>query len=183
MRSFLLLSFVLLFNIGVLAQHCPYDGTHLIAIKILDQKGKMLTDIDSLFYLQEVDNPMADSCGHNKGLIKKQFLNSKDFMADYNKRFNRNGYNRTLDERLKAAGIFEKANMMLTINQTENTCMLIGKSETVYTDYIYRQRKFEVAYTINGKEMRQPLPADFIYALCTAANKDLKNFKTITIIR
>jgi len=165
---------------SVPAQHCPYDGTHLIAIKVVDKEAKMLTDINTDFYLVEVDNPMADSCKHAAGLLKKKFLNSNDFMADYHQRFNRNGYNKALDNRLKDAGVFVKANMMLTLNQTENTCMLIGKSETVYTNYIYRQRKFEVVYAINGKEIRQPLPTDFIYSLCTA-NKDLQNFKTITI--
>ena len=180
MKSIFLLSFVLLFNICLQAQHCPYDGTHLVAIKVVDENHKLLTDINTAFYLQEVDNPMADSCEHAKGLIRKQFLNGNDFVAECNEKFNRNGYNTALNDRQKNAGVFVKANMMLTLNQTENTCILIGKSETVYINYIYRQRKFEVVYTINGKEMRQPLPADFIYSLCTA-NKDLNFFKTITI--
>ena len=162
------------------AQHCPYDGTYLVAINVLDKNNNLLTDISMVFYLQEVDNPMADSCEHAKGLIRKQFLNSTDFVAECNEKFNRNGYNTALNDRLINAGVFIKANMMLTLNQTENTCTLIGKSETVYTNYIYRQRKFEVVYTINGKEILRPLPADFIYSLCTD-NKDLKNFKTITI--
>ncbi len=180
MKSIFLLSFVLLFNICVQAQHCPYDGTNMVAIKVVDKNNNLLNNPKTLFYLQEVDNPMADSCEHAKGLLRKQFLSSKDFVAECNERFNRNGYNTALNDRLTYAGVFAKANMMLTLNQTENTCILIGKSETVYTNYIYRQRKFEVVYTINGKEMRQPLPADFIYSLCTN-NKDLKNFKTITI--
>ena len=94
--------------------------------------------------------------------------------------FNRNGYNKELNNRLKDAGVFTNANMMLTLNQAENTCTLIGKSETVYTNYIYRQRKFVIAYTLNDKEVRQPLPEGSIIALCTG-NRDLKNFKTVTI--
>lgn len=163
------------------AQHCPYDGTYLIAINVVDQNGKMLTAVNTTFYLQETDNPMADSCTHVKGLLRKEFLNSNGFITECNQRFNANGYNTKLNDRLKDAGVFVKSNMMLSLNQAENTCTLIGKSETVYTNYIYRQRKFEVVYTINGKEKRQPLPADFIYALCTN-NNDLKNFATITII-
>lgn len=181
MRHCFIFLFTVMLSTNLCAQHCPYDGTHLIAIKVVDENGKILTDISTVFYLQEVDNPMADSCGHTKGLIKKQFLNSKDFIAQLDERFNHNGYDRALDKLLKDAGTFTKSNMMLTLNQTENTCILIGKSETVYTNYIYRQRKFDIVYTINGKEMHEPLPADFIYALCTA-NKDLINLKTITII-
>jgi hypothetical protein len=180
MRSILFLSLVLLFSINIQAQHCPYDGTHLVAIKVVDKHGKMLTNVNTVFYLLEVDNPMADSCTSAAGLVKKQFLNSDAFMAELDSRFNRNGYNTELNNRLKDAGIFTNANMMLTMNQAENTCMLIGKSETVYTNYIYQQRKFVIAYTINGKEIRHSLPDGFISSLCTN-NKDLKNFKTITI--
>ncbi len=179
MRCFIFL-FAAMLSINLNAQHCPYDGSHLLAIKVVDKKGNMLTDINTPFYLLEVDNPMADSCTSAAGLVKKQFLNSDAFMAEIDRRFNRNGYNKELYNRLKDAGVFTNANMMLTLNQAENTCTLIGKSETVYTNYIYQQRKFVIAYTINGKEIRHPLPDGFISALCTN-NRDLKNFKTVRI--
>lgn len=179
MRYFILL-FCAITPFNLYAQHCPYDGTHLVAIKVVDKKGEMLTNINTVFYLLEVDNPMADSCTSAAGMIKKQFLYSDAFSAALDKKFNRNGYNSALNDRLKNAGVFANANMMLTINQAENTCTLIGKSETVYTNYIYQQRKFVIAYTNNGKEIRHPLPDGFIYSLCTN-NKDLKDFKTVTI--
>lgn len=180
MRSTFLLVFVLLFSIRVPAQHCPYDGKHLIAIKIVDKKGNMLTNVNTVFYLLEVDNPMADSCTSAAGLVKKQFLNSNAFIAEIDKKFNRNGYNTKLNNRLKDAGVFVKANMMVSLNQAENTCTLIGKSETVYTNYIYQQRNFVIAYTLSGKEISHPLPAGFISALCTN-NRALKSFKAVTI--
>lgn len=172
--------FTAMLSTGLNAQHCPYDGMHLIAIKITDKKGKMLTDIKPVFYLQEVDNPMADSCTSGAGLVKKQFLTSDAFVTEINKRFNRNGYNAALNNRIKDAGVFANANMMVSLNQAENTCTLIGKSETVYTNYIYRQRKFVIAYVLDGKEMITPLADGFISALCTN-NRELKNFKTVTI--
>ncbi len=179
MRCFIFL-FTVMLCANLHAQHCPYDGTHLVAIKVVDKKGNMLTDVNTFFYLMEVDNLMADSCTSAAGLVKKQFLNSDAFYAEMDRKFNRNGYNKGLNNRLKDAGVFANANMMLTLNQAENTCTLIGKSETVYTNYIYRQRKFVIAYTLNGKETRHLLPAGFISVLCTN-NKDLKNFKTVTI--
>lgn len=164
----------------MLAQHCPYDGTHLITIKVVDENNKMLIDINTAFYLQEVDNPMADSCTSAAGLVNRQFLNSNAFKIEINKKYDRNGYNTDLNNRLIKSGIYKDANMMLAINQAENTCTLIGKSETVYTNYIYQQRKFEIIYTINGKENRIPLPVDLIFSLCTGS-EDLKSFKTINI--
>lgn len=180
MKSAILFTFFLLAGNSLLAQHCPYDGTHLVAIKVVDKKGKMLTNNSTFFYLLEVDNPMADSCTSAAGLIKRQFLYSDAFVIEINSRFNRNRYNTELNNRLVNAGVFTKANMLLTINQAENTCTLIGKSKTVYANYIYQQRKFVIAYTSNGKEIRQPLPNDFIHSLCTN-NKNLRNFKTLTV--
>ena len=58
----------------------------------------MLTDVNTIFYLQEVNNPMADSCSYAAGLIKN-------------------------------CGVFANANMMLSLNQAQNTCMLNDKSE------------------------------------------------------
>jgi hypothetical protein len=176
----LLLLFTVILSFGVFAQHCPYDGMYLVAIKITDKEGKMLADVKPVFYLQEVDNPKVDSCTSAAGLVKKLFLSSDAFAAVNNNRFNRNGYNAALNNRLKDAGVFANANMMLSLNQSENTCTLIGKSETVYAHYIYRQRKFVIVYTVNGKEIMTPLPDGFTSALCTN-NRDLKNFKTVAI--
>jgi len=162
------------------AQHCPYDGTHLVAIAVVDENNKKLTNINTVFYLQEVDNPNADSCTSRPGLIRKQFSNRTIFTKKINERFDRNDYNTELTDRLEKEGVFAAANMLLTINQAENTCTLIGKSETVYTNYIYQQRKFVITYTFNGKKMQQPLPADSIYSLCKSS-EDLKHFKTVTV--
>ena len=180
MKFIILFALFLIAGKSTQAQHCPYDGTHLIVITVVDKNNKMLTAINTVFYLQEVDNLMADSCTSAAGLIKKQFLNRDDFIAEINRKFDRNGYKKQLNNRLINAGVFTKANMMLILNQAENTCTLIGKTETVYTNYIYQQRKFVIACTINGKEIRQPLPSGFIFSLCSGSN-DLANFKTVVV--
>ena len=123
---------------------------------------------------------MADSCTSAAGLVKRQFLIRDTFIAEINERFGRNGYNTQLNNLLTKTGVFANANMMLTINQAENTCTLIGKSETVYTNYIYRQRKFVIAYMLNNKEIQQVVPDELIYALCTAA-KEIEKFKALVI--
>jgi hypothetical protein len=180
MRAIVFGIFFLTISKSILAQHCPFDGTHLIAIKVVDKQGKIVTNFNTPFYLVEVDNPKADSCTSAAGLIKKQFLQSDTFAAEINRRFNRNSYNKQLNSRLTKAGVFANANMMLTLNQAENTCTLIGKSETVYTNYIYRQRKFVIAYLLNNEEIRQAVPDELIYALCTNA-KEIEKFRPVII--
>jgi hypothetical protein len=181
MKSFSLLLFISLFSLFTHAQHCPFDGYHLIAIKVVDSSGKMLDKCTVPFYLIEVENPMADSCTSDAGLVKKRFVIKDSFIENNNKKFSRNGYDSQLQNRLKNAGVFSNANMLVNLNQSENTCTLIGKSESVYTNYIYRQRKFIIEYTVNGKKIQQPLPDDLIYALCTAQH-EVENFKALTII-
>lgn len=180
MRAFLLLPVFILHSAIIMAQHCPFDGYHLIAVKVVDKQGNMITNFNTPFYLLEVDNPMADSCTSAAGLIRKQFIVKDTFIATNNERYGRNGYSTQLNNRLTKAGVFANANMMVSLNQAENTCTLIGKSETVYTNYIYRQRKFVIVYSTSNKEIRQEVPDDLIYSLCTAA-KEIEKFKPVVI--
>ncbi len=180
MKSFSFLLFISLFSSSTYAQHCPFDGYHLIAIKIVDSAGKMLDKCNIPFYLIEVENPMADSCTSAAALVKKKFVNKNGFIENYNKDFKHNGYGAQLDSRLKNAGVFSNANMMVNLNQSENTCTLIGKSESVYTNYIYRQRKFVIEYKYKSKKIQQALPAEYIFPLCTARH-ELDSFKAVII--
>jgi hypothetical protein len=70
--------------------------------------------------------------------------------------------------------------MFVYINQGEHTCTLIGKNETVYTNYIYTKRKFVINYTINNKKYSTSISAKAIYSLCTGS-EDLQNFKPVVI--
>lgn len=176
----ILAAFILLTGKSIIAQHCPFDGTHLVAIKVIDDKGNMVTNNETVFYLLEVDNTMADSCTSFPGIVKKQLLNSNAFINKIDTVFKTNSYSKKLKTRLTKEGVFANANIMATLNQAENTCTLIGKSETVYTNYIYRQRKFVIVYMQNNKEIRQPVPPDFIYSLCEAS-KDIEKFKPVVI--
>lgn len=74
------------------AQHCPFDGAHLIAIKAVGKNGKMMKRIPC-FLFKRRDNEMADSRTSSPGLIKKQILTATQFKTDCNKRYDRNGYN------------------------------------------------------------------------------------------
>jgi hypothetical protein len=158
----------------------PYDGSYLIAIKIVDKKGNMINPKNIKFYLQEVDNVQADSCTSAAGLINKQFVKTSNFIANCNKKWDRNDYNKDLLHRLTKANVFVSSNMFVSLNQGEHTCTLIGKSETVYTNYIYAKIKFVIKYTLNNITGNVVVPATGIFSLCTGS-KDLQSFNSIII--
>lgn len=162
------------------AQHCPYDGSHLIAIQVVDKKGNMINPKNIKFYLQEVDNKLADSCTSASGVIKKPLLTTINYIKNCNERWDRNGYGKALIDRLTNANVFNISNMFVYLNQGERTCTLIGKSETVYTNYIYTKRKFVINYTVNKKVISYEVPSTAIYSLCTGS-KELEKFKPIVI--
>lgn len=180
MKKASLLFFIFVMTLQSLAQHCPFDGAHLIAVKVVDRHGKTIKDFSKPFYLQEVDNPMADSCLYSAGLLKKQLQDTGQFIADCDERYGRNGYNKALKERLTRAGVFSNAGLMINLNQAENTCSLVQHSESIYNDYIYRQRKFVIVFTVDQQQKTVAVPANRIYRLCTGST-DISHFKPVII--
>lgn len=179
MKYFIILT-ALMLSFQLHAQHCPYDGSHLIALKLVDQKGQLVAAGKTAFYLKEINNPDADSCTSSAGLIKKQFLSTKSYKANSETKQKGTSLRTKIILRLTAAGVFDSANMVLTLNQAEHTCTLIGKSETVYTNYIYKERSFVISYFNDGQEIQVPVPDNAIRSLCTAT-KGLENFKPIVV--
>ena len=165
--------FINLFAVTVFAQHCPYDGGSLIAIKLVNEKGKMITLKDAV-YLVEIDNPVADSCTYAQGLLKKTLLSVKDYFLECDERY-RQYYSDALKKRLKAKGIIGTANMMVSINQAETNCMIKNNN-----DFDYRERKFVVSVYYNKKEHRVAVPQNAVRSLCTATNA-LDNFKPVVV--
>ncbi len=68
-----LLLALVLFNRSI-AQLSPFDGSYLIPIKLVDKNGNMLKSTKTKFYLQEVDNKLADSCTSNPGMVKNKVI-------------------------------------------------------------------------------------------------------------
>lgn len=179
MKCILIVFSFFIFN-SAFAQHCPFDGSYLIAIKVVNKQGKMVKTASTNFYLQEVDNKLADSCSSAAGIVRKEVLTTENYIKDCTERWDRNGYNKELIDRLTKANVFTTSNMFVSLNQSEHTCTLIGKSETVYTNYIYLKRKFVITYTLNKKRVSVKVPKTAIYSLCKGSN-ELENFKPLVI--
>ena len=96
------------------AQHCPFDGTRLIAVKLVNAKGQLLNPKKYTTWLIEVDNPAADSCTYATGLLKKKLLDKSDFFKECDSFYH--SYSKALKDRLKQKGVVDKANLFVNIN-------------------------------------------------------------------
>src|SRR5690349_15510928 len=88
------------------AQHCPFDGARLIAVKLVNAKGKQLSPKGYTVWLVEVDNPIADSCTYAIGLLKKKLLDKSDFFKECDTVYH--SYSKALKDRLKEKGVVDK---------------------------------------------------------------------------
>ena len=170
------LTFILMILAGqyASAQHCPYDGSYLVAVKIVNQKGKTITIQKGTVFLVELPTKETDSCSYAAGPVRKPLLNSPDFKADCDQHFSESN-SHVLTDRLKNTGIMDKADWMISLNQAEHTCMI--KSDS---DMRLFARNYVIVYYYNKKEFRVPVQLEDIKSLCTGS-KDLINFKPVTI--
>ncbi len=77
-KYFILLLATLL-SLTLHAQHCPYDGSNIVIVKLVDAKGNTVNTKNYSAWLKEVDNPLADSCTYATGLLKLPLLDKADF--------------------------------------------------------------------------------------------------------
>lgn len=173
MKKIILLSF--LFCIGLIssAQHCPFDGSTVIVIKVVDKKGRPVTKLKQPFQLVEVDNPEADSCSFSAGLFQKDFLPSKKgIMNRYP------GSWETWSQRFKDCSLFGSGCYALVLSMAEDKCMISQGN-----DYRYRLRNYMIRYTTRKNKTVQEIPVTEgnRYSLCTGAGSWCR-IKPVTIV-
>lgn len=141
------------------AQHCPFDGSTVIVIKVVDKKGKPVTKLKKPFQLVEIDNPVADSCSFSKGLLGLNFTEAKKAVMDRH-----NGSWKSWAETYKDCPMFKPGCYAVVLSMDQSDCMIRQGN-----DYRYRERKFEIQ--CDGKrlkaKLRTPIPPQRFYSLCT----------------
>lgn len=154
-KSQIVLTFLIitLFNIKILAQHCPFDGASIVILNVLDKKNK--TD----FVLKEVDNPQADSCTYAEGLLQKSFQPIDSFYAE-------NHWIKTYEKRYKMQKISSKGNLYVKLTQATADCMI--KNGNNY-DYIKRQFVITFKDKKTGETEQIDVPENRIFKMCTSA--------------
>ncbi len=135
---YVILFFAVMLSINLHAQHCPYDGTTLVVVKLVDQKGKPVNPPKDTLYLVEIENPQAALCSYAEGLLKIPLLASDTYFEKHGQTSGAN-YGNELKKRLKDLGVINNANLLVSLNQAEKDCMM--KKEG---DYEYRKRKFVI---------------------------------------
>lgn len=173
MRYFILV-FAVFLSSGLYAQHCPYDGGNLIAIKLIHHNGRPVKLPGDTMYLVEVENPDAGLCTYSEGLLQKPLLNTTVFFLNEKDRYGLR-YGEALTKRLKTMGVIDKADLWVGLSQAERYCMI--KSGTSFDS---KRRKFVVRYKNGKKTVDVPVPDEAIRSLCVSS-KDFTDFKPIVI--
>lgn len=157
-----LLLLILFINpIRGLAQHCPFDGSAIVVIKLTDADGKPVTDLSSRPCLIETDNPFADSCKYAKGLLSLPFDSpQKNLVEKYEGSWK---YRASLY--LKNCVFNQPGFYVVVLNQAQKQCMLERGN-----DYKYGRRSFEIRLTSErGNIPAVQVPEESIYSLCTGS--------------
>ena len=153
----------LLFATQLSAQHCPFDGGHIVVIKLTDAHGNVITLPDSTLFLTEIPNPLTDSCTYAEGQLNRPFDRpEKNLVKKYQGSWEYRAALYLEDCVFKEPGYF-----VVVLNQAQRRCIVERNNEFTYLD-----RHFEIRQqTKNGTKLLATVPMDKIYPLCTANGK------------
>ena len=147
---------ILLSTCKAIAQHCPFDGSSMIVIKLIDKKGKPISSLKDTIILAEIHNPKADSCSYAKGLLSIPFEDLNNALI--------NKYDNawvSWAKKYSANCSFMKAgHFAVVLNQAQESCM-------IENGYSYQKRIFEIRIKIGDKTTVVNVPEEEIYHLCT----------------
>jgi hypothetical protein len=164
-KKLYLLIFVLvsLFSIKSQAQHCPFDGTSIIMLKIKGDKKEV-----SNITLREINNPKVDSCRFENELINVVFQPIDSLYA-------RNHWVKSRENRPNM--LIEKGDLYVTLNMAQVDCMIPKGNE-----YTHRKRHFTLSYQVvkTGKTVEMDVPDNRIFSLCTSYG-EWKRIKAIVL--
>ena len=140
------------------AQHCPFDGAHIIVVHLTD--ADKMPVMNAPITLQEVDNPEAESCSYSKGLLSKTFMPVKDLL-------NTGLYFRSkqdIAEKYCAdCSFLGDGYYAASLSQAEESCMIAEANN----GFRYRKRKFGIFW----RDQVFTVDPSSIHTLCLGAGK------------
>lgn len=162
-KSLLFLLVLFFFGIALSAQHCPFDGSAMIVIKVIDKNGHPVTDLKSTILLCEIDNPHADSCTYAEGRLSVPFREpQKSLIEKYN-----NSWKSWATHYSSDCSFMQPGHYAVVLNQAQAHCML--KNETWFS---FVERNFEIGLQkTDSLKVLANVSRENIYKLCTSAGK------------
>lgn len=159
LTGMLLLSFCM----HTIAQHCPFDGSYMVLIKLTNNKEKPIAKLKDSIFLKEINNPNPEKCS-----FADEILNIP-FGTIQNSLFNKyEGSWQSWSKRLsKECAFIKKGYYAVVLNQSQHNCMIAQKNSN---DYEYEQRVFEILLKKGGKEKSLATVTNKeMYSLCTSS--------------
>lgn len=143
------------------AQHCPFDGSSIVVIKLTDHNGSPITEPPTSLFLTEITNPLADSCTYAEGQLRLKFGNIESNLIKK--------YTGTWEERaslyLQECSFNQPGYYVVVLNQAQRSCMVNRNQQ-----FSYIKRQFEIRQKNGeGDVLLTDVPADRIYSLCTSS--------------
>lgn len=140
------------------AQHCPFDGAHIIVVHVTD--AEKMPVMNAQIMLQEVENPEAESCSYSKGLLSKSFMPVKDLL---NTGLLVRSQESIAEKYCADCPFLGDGYYAASLSQAEENCMIADGDG----DFRYRKRKFGIFW---GDSVFAVDPSG-IYTLCLGAGK------------
>ena len=152
-KIIIILLVALFFSTKSQAQHCPFDGTSIIMLKI--KEGKVISNIT----LREKENPKADSCRFAQGLLTCVFQPIDTLYAD-------NHWVKDREIRYQVSPLSKKGDYYVTLNMAQVDCMIAKGNE-----YTYLKRHFIITFKDKktGETEQIDVPETKIFKMCTAS--------------
>ncbi|MFN8288813.1 MAG: hypothetical protein U0U70_01025 [Chitinophagaceae bacterium] len=145
------------------AQHCPFDGSSAVLIRLLDTKGLPVTDTLYACFLAETDTAISDSCTYAEGPIHLPF---RDIGEELIKKYN-GGWETRAATYVKETTFNQKGYRVIVLNQAETYCMLKRGN-----DFDFHFRTYEIQVMKAGQKIKTiPVEKESIYNLCSSAGK------------
>ena len=155
MKRYILLLFVqmTLFQ-AIAAQHCPFDGKSIVFVKV-EGSRKCISNLR----LEEIDNPVADSCKYEPGLLTMYF-------SPIDSIYDENSWIKDYEKRQKKTKLKKKGHFFVSFGMAASSCMLTKNNQ-----YVYQKRKFCIKYEskLDGRTHTATLDNNMIFSMCTSA--------------
>lgn len=146
---------------GLQAQHCPFDGSTAILVRLFSSQGKPLDSTAGGIRLVEKPNPMADSCTYAGGQLDLAFGSIGESLVN---RYSGAWVN-WAEERLSGCSFNNNQHRVVVLNMAQSRCMVKDGSNFRYLGRVFEIRVVRDGRVISARDVAE----NEMYPLCTGS--------------